>query len=659
MKTGTPVTEKDRKRLLIVSLGMIFLIGILIIKFFWIQIIEEEYWKGKAEKQHFITVNEPFQRGGFWAISQAFPPFKQPLVFDLQQYHLHADTHAIPAHLKEGIASEISSRIHGKKKSELIAQLEHLSKSRTLAFGLTPDERKNLEQWWHSFARNNKLPRNALFFVPDWHRSYPCGSLMGQVLHTIQALKNEQTKQAIPTGGLELFFNPFLRGKEGKRYMMRSPRHCFESGNIIQPPLNGKNIVLTIDPYIQAIVEDELEQGILRSRAKGGWAVMMNPFTGEILALGQYPFFKQENYSAYFNDPILVEHTRLRAVSEAHEPGSVMKAITLALALLASQTVQEQGKKPLFTIEEKIATSNSKFPGRSKPLVDTHLHYFLNFYMAIQKSSNIYVGRIIERVLQALGHSWYRIQLQEVFGFGLRSGIEYPSENIGVIPTPGKKHSNGKLEWSPATPYSLAMGHNIQANSIQLARAFAVIANGGYLVKPTLISAIEGEAFFREPPRKVLPTDIAQEMVKAMRYSVKKGGTCMRADIPGYTEAGKSGTAKKLIDGKYSEKQYVSSFIGFSPALKPAFVLLVSFDEPAYGYIPGYGKNHHGGNCAAQTFRRIGSRTLEYLGVPQDDPGGYPVGDPRRDTSTEAWHKETLLLHENYEKWNIPKQLEN
>lgn len=649
------VSSQDRFRVLLICFVVILLFGILILKFYWIQIIESEFWQSKAAKQHFTLINEPFKRGDFFALTRSslvYPPFKQSLNFDLKQYHLHVDVYAIPQEVKEIFAYELAAQLPEKNKKEILLQLNHLSKSRRLCRGIEPGKRKELEQWWVNFSKEHKLPRNAVFFVPDWQRSYPCSYLLGQVLHTVQILKDEQTKQAIPTGGLELYFDTFLKGKEGKRKLMRSPRHCFESGDLLEPPQHGHDIVLTIDPILQAIVEEELEKGAIRSKAKGAWAVMLDPYTGEILALGQYPYFKPEEYAAYFNDPLLIDNTRLRAINEAHEPGSVMKAITLALALLANQTLKEQGKLPLFAIHEKVPTANSHFPGRSKPLTDTHLHHYLNFYMAIQKSSNVYVGRIIDRVLNALGHKWYRDCLQDCFGFGKSSGIEYPGENIGLVPTPGKKHPNGKLEWSLCTPYSLAMGHNIQINSIQLVRAFAVFANGGYLIQPSLIKSIGKHSKQPEQPKKVLNEEITQEIVKALRYPVKKGGSAQRADIPGYTEAGKSSTAKKLVNGKYSEKEYVSSFIGFAPATSPSFVLLVSMDEPYYGFIPGYGKNHHGGNCAAQVFRRIGGRSLEYLGVPQDDPGGYPVGDPRRDTSKEAWYKETLLLQENYEKWN-------
>jgi cell division protein FtsI (penicillin-binding protein 3) len=293
------------------------------------------------------------------------------------------------------------------------------------------------------------------------------------------------------------------------------------------------------------------------------------------------------------------------------------------------------------------------------------LHYFLNLDMAMQKSSNIYMGRLAERLVSRLGSDWYRRQLQ-LFGFGQKTHIELPAESSGVLPTPGKLHPSGVLEWSIATPFSLAFGHNIQVTSLQLLRAYAVLANGGFLVQPTLVRCIvkknpQGNPVFlmdhlskerlREFPR-VLDQKIVERVVRAMRYVTKPGGTSAKADIPGYTEVGKSSTPKKIVNGVYSEKLYCPTFAGFAPVKNAAFVLVVTIDEPEYGYIPGIGKNHNGGNCTAIVFREIAKRSLEYLGIPLDDPSGYPYGDPRRNPEKEEWMKETRELQEKYNKWN-------
>ena len=153
---------------------------------------------------------------------------------------------------------------------------------------------------------------------------------------------------------------------------------------------------------------------------------------------------------------------------------------------------------------------------------------------------------------------------------------------------------------------------------------------------------------------RVLEPEIVDQVVQMLKYVTKTGGTSVKGDIPGYTEVGKSSTAKKIVNGVYSETLYIGSFMGFAPADNPAFVLLVSMDEPLYAYIPGVGKNHNGGNCAAVVFREIGARTLEFLGITKDDPHGYPYGDPRYDKDKRIWVPETRKLQELYDLWNKP-----
>ena len=432
---------------------------------------------------------------------------------------------------------------------------------------------RTVNEWWQRFAKKNKIPRNALFFIKDYQRSYPFGKLLGQVLHTIQNQKDEKTDQALPTGGLELYFNSYLQGKNGKRRLMRSPRNSLETGEVIAYPEHGADIYLTINPYLQAIAEEEIERGVKKCKGKAGWIAMMEPKTGEILALAQYPFFSPADYQNYFNDLELIEHTKVKAITDANEPGSVFKPFTIAIALKANQELIQKGEKPLFSPDEKIPTSNGRFPGRSKPIYDTSLHHFLNLNMGMQKSSNIYMARLAERMVNRLGNEWYRNQLQ-LFGFGLKTKIELPGESAGVLPTPGKRHPNGALEWSVPTPFSLAFGHNIQVTTLQLLRSYAVLANGGYLVNPTLVRCIMNKD--REGNQRVLLDNTSEERVKdfphvmdqeivdrvleSMRFVTKPGGTAVKADVPGYTEVGKTSTPKKIVNGALFRKVILPHF---------------------------------------------------------------------------------------------------
>lgn len=668
-----PPNSKDRKRLLCLSLFLFALFAVLIAQFYTIQMIDGEKWTKVANRQHYFVINEPFMRGTFLSNTSIKKDYLEPplsFVADVKKFHLFIDPESIPVQRRQPIAEQLAAilELNSEAGAKLRAQLDSKSRSRKLAGWLDVEQREAITQWWRPYARTYKIPRNALFFVNDYQRSYPFGKLLGQVLHTIQNAKDEATSQAFPTGGLELSLNNYLKGKLGKRRMMRSPRNSLETGEVITPPQNGANIHLTINHCLQAIAEEELEKGVKKVKAKSGWAVMMDPYNGDVLALAQYPFFLPPDYQHYFNTPQLIEHTKVKALTDAHEPGSIMKPITIAIALKANEELKRRNAPPIFDPQEMMPTSNSQFPGRKKPLKDTHLHRFLNMSMAIQKSSNIYVARLVERIINALGKDWYRKALCEDFGFGMKTGIELPSESNGVVPLPGKKHPNGALEWSAATPYSLAMGHNIQCNSLQILRAYAAFANGGYLVRPTLIrKVVKTDADGQEqvlvdnttPERtaqfpRVMAAATARDILQVMKYTTKPGGTARRADVWGYTEAGKTGTADKAVRGVYSPEHVCSSFVGVVPANVPAFVLIVAIDEPEYGYEPGLGKKHHGGFCAAPVFREISKRSLAYLGIAPDDPHGYPSGDPRYDAKKADWMPEILQLQEMYEKWNIP-----
>jgi len=661
----------DRRRLVFLSLAIFIFSSLLIAQFYKIQIIEGDKWSKEADKQHYFIVKEPFMRGTFISnntVKKGHPEAAQSFVIDVQKFHLYADPQSIPADHREKIAKTLGEliKLDHSKQPAFRSQFNHKSRSRKLAMWLDKEHHDNIMKWWLPYARAHKIPRNALFFVSDYQRSYPFGKLLGQVLHTIQRIKDEKTSQALPTGGLELYFNNYLQGKQGKRRLMRSPRNALETGEIISYPEDGANIYLTINHCLQAIAEEEIAKGVKKSKAKSGWAVMMNPYTGEILALAQYPYFMPSDYQQYFNDSTLIEHTKVKAITDANEPGSIMKPITLAIALKANEELSSRNAPPLFDPLEMMPTSNPSFPGRNKPLRDTHLHYYLNMQMALQKSSNIYMARLVERIIRQFGNEWYRKALCEDFGFSQKTGIELPSESPGVVPTPGKMFPNGNLEWSTATPFSLAMGHSIQVNSLQILRAYAAFANGGLLVKPTLVRKIvknrpdgsqeilvdNTQESRLKQFRRIMSTETAEQIVKAMKFSTKVGGTARRANIWGYTEAGKTGTADKVINGIYRPEFVCSSFVGLAPAKNTEFILIVTIDEPEYGYEPGQGRKHHGGFCSAPVFREIATRSLEYLGIPPDDPYGYPVGDPRYDPKKADWLPELQRLQEMYEKWN-------
>jgi cell division protein FtsI (penicillin-binding protein 3) len=660
----------DHRRLIVISVFLFLLFCLLIMQFYKVQIIEGEKWSGQGRSQHEHLVVEPFMRGSFFSnnsLKEGHPEATQAFVMDVLKFHLFIDPEAIPTPWKMPIAEKIFSFCPAsseQEKSKRVLSFFRKSRSRKIVSWLDRNEKEKILQWWFPFAKEHKIVSNAIFFGQDFQRSYPFSSLLGQLLHTVQQERDPTTFQNVPTGGLELYFQKVLSGKLGKRVILRSPRHPLDTGKVIQDPENGADIYLTVNHYLQAIAEEELKVGIEKAHAKGGWALMMDPFTGEILCCAQYPFFDLSRYRDYFNHPDLEEHTRVKAVSDAFEPGSIFKPITLAICFKANEELISQGKAPLFSPQEKVATSNGRVSGRATPIKDGHTHHYLNMFMALQKSSNIYMSKLMQRVVDRMGDEWIRKTLVELFGFGQKTKIQLLGESPGQVPTPGKLHPNGKLEWSLSTPYSLAMGHNILVTSLQMLKNYSMIANGGYEVVPTFVRKIvkrkvggEEEVLFEhkmdlQKRRRILSSESTKEIIKAMKFVTKPGGTSPWADVMGYTEAGKTGTSEKIVQGTYSHQHYISSFIGITPTLHPRFVLMVVVDEPEVKYIPGMGKSYMGGVCAGPIFSEIAKRALQYLGVVPDDPFGYPLGDPRRDPKKAHWMQEVKEMKELYDRWN-------
>jgi cell division protein FtsI (penicillin-binding protein 3) len=655
-----------RKRLIGISLGIFALFSLLIIQFYRIQIVEGDRWRKLAERQHKLVVKEPFHRGLFYSngsLREGHPQQDLPLVQNIAKFHLYIDPLSIPISHQRIIIEQLKKFLP-QPKAFLEGAFLKRSRCRKIASWIDREFKESIETWWFPYAKQQRLPRNALYFIQDYQRCYPFGKLLGCALHTIREDREKGTDRHIPTGGLELVFDRYLQGKMGKREMIRSPRQPLEDEGRIIPPDHGADVYLTIDATVQAIVEEEIEKAVQAAEAKGGWAVMMDPKSGEIWALAQYPSFDPRCYRDYFNDPLLQPYTNVKAITEPYEPGSIFKPITLSVALLANQVLKEKGEPPLFSPYEKIATATCVLPGRKKPIKDLHPHRYLNMYLGLQKSSNVYMSKLIQRVVERMGAEWYSSVLQQIFGFGKKTGIELPSESLGMVPVPGKKYASGHLQWSSSTPYSLAMGHNILASSLQMLRAYAILANGGWDVKPTfvrrivkkdslgktsiLLDRMQGE----KAPVRLLHPEIVSEVVKAMKFATKRGGTASRAEIWGYTEAGKTGTSEKIVGGVYSKTHHISTFIGFAPVTNPRFVLLIAIDEPVFKYIPGKGKMQHAGMCAAPAFQAIGTRTLHYLGVEPDDPFGYPPGDPRSNPQKADWFLEVEKLKRLYQEWN-------
>lgn len=661
--------SSDRFRLVCIFLFQTFLFCLIVLKFYQVQIIEGEKWENKALCQHIKYESIPYKRGAFYSniFLKKGAQKKQSFALDVPKFHLYIDPMKLKDSVKKPMMEKLFSLIEtsSEKKEKIQRDFQKKSRYRRIYSFIDRTILDQILDWWKPFYKNEKLESNALFYSQEYQRSHPLGTCLGQVLHTVLKEKDSMSKKALPTGGLELAFKDLLEGKSGKKVFISSPNNRLDDPRVLEEKEDGADIYLTIDHFIQTICEEELEQGVKRANAKGGWAVMMDPNTGDILALAQYPFFDPSNYQKYFNEKELEEHTRCKPIVDTFEPASIMKPIIMAIAMQANEELEKKGEKPLFAPDEKIDTKSGKFPGRTFPLKDGKCHYFMNMDIALQRSANIYMGKIMSRIVEKMGDLWLKEKL-EYLGFGEKTGVEFPAEASGLVPTPGKLHPNGTLEWSKPTPYSLAIGHNLLVNSLQMSVCYSMICNGGYKVSPTLIKKIvknkdDKEVVIPKPEKsllvKVLTEDMANRLKKSLKFVTKPGGSARLGEVIGYTEAGKTGTSEKIIDGEYSHEKYISSFIGFAPVEDTKFVLMVVMDEPEKKWIPGVGTNHLGGVCSAPVFSKIAERTLHYLGVAPDDPFSYSkknIKGKKADMTDEIEELKNIYL-----KWNCNEAKKN
>jgi cell division protein FtsI (penicillin-binding protein 3) len=382
--------------------------------------------------------------------------------------------------------------------------------------------------------------------------------------------------------GLEYTYDPQIRGKPGTILIHTDARrHAFS--RFERPPTSGSSVELTIDQYLQHIAERELRAGVRENRAAGGSAIVMSPRTGEILAIANEPTF---NPNAY-RDAEEVER-RNRAVQDLYEPGSTFKIVTASAAL----------EEKVFPVDRAIDVSGGRIQIGQRVVHDTHDYGVLSFTDVIVKSSN--VGAI--RIGFTLGTNRLSDYVQR-FGFGRPVSPDFPGENGGIV--------WDREKWTESALASVSMGYQIGVTPLQMAAAASAIANGGNYVEPRAVRAIYRDdrrfAVQTKTLRRIISADTAAAMTAIMEQVVERG-TATLAQLPGYTIAGKTGTANKLVNGRYSSDTY-ASFIGFVPSQQPAITVIVVLDSPR-------GKNgHFGGPVAAPIFKRIAESTLRYLGI--------------------------------------------
>jgi len=403
--------------------------------------------------------------------------------------------------------------------------------------------------------------------------------------------------------GLEYAYDPQIRGKPGTILIHTDARrHAYS--RFERPPTSGSSVELTIDQYLQHIAERELHAGVAENHAAGGSAIVMNPHTGEILAMANEPTF---NPNAY-RDADDAER-RNRAVQDLYEPGSTFKIVTASAAM----------EEKIFPVTALIDVGGGRISIGSRVVHDTHDYGVLSFTDVIVKSSN--VGAI--RIGLKLGANRLSDYVQR-FGFGRPVSPDFPGENGGIV--------WDREKWTDSALASVSMGYQVGVTPLQMAAAVSSVANGGEYAEPRVVRAVyrDNRRFAVQPKivRRTISADTAAALTAIMEQVVERG-TAKLAQLPGYTIAGKTGTANKLLNGRYSSDTY-ASFIGFLPSQHPAVTIIVVLDSPR-------GKNgHFGGPVTAPIFRRIAEATLRYLGIGPSINPASPVLVARREDPNRA-----------------------
>jgi cell division protein FtsI (penicillin-binding protein 3) len=443
-------------------------------------------------------------------------------------------------------------------------------------------------------------PVRGIAIEGEGHRYYPARELAGPLLGFV-------APDAQGKDGLELSLEEDLRGKvEDVRGLRdRTGRLIFE-GASDENTMQGSDVVLSIDEGIQHVAERELDAAMKTYETRGGSLVVVDPSTGELLAVASVPGYNPNDYTE--SD---VDGRRDRAVTDRFEPGSVMKPFLIAGAL-ASGTL-----KPTSLID----CEHGVYQIGGVTIHDTHVSDLLTPTQVLAKSSNIGALKIGLQLGEPSLYAAYRR-----FGFGETSGIPLPGEASGVLRPQGRP-------WYEAETASASFGQGITVTALQLAMAMSAIADGGKLLEPILVKRVmDGRGnVVRESGvhvrREAVPPGIARTVAEMLTAVTEEGGTAVEAAVPGFRVAGKTSTAQKVdpATGRYSADKYTAVFVGFVPVEHPRIVVAVVLDEPMIG--------RYGGDLAGPVFRRVSEATLRYLGVtpsatPAKISGIVRAGDP-------------------------------
>jgi len=433
------------------------------------------------------------------------------------------------------------------------------------------------------------LKIHGIYFEDTYTRVHPHGRMLANLL----GLVNISEDRAIAISGLERRFDKELSGTVEKTIYERArDGRPISTESLDDTAKNGHNLYLTIVEPIQAIMEEELDRAYDEYQPKAVYAVMVDPYTGNVLAISQRPNFDPGNRAS-----IVPGADRPRLVADTFEPGSILKPFTYAYAL-------DIGK---VTPQTKIDCETGRWVYLGKAVTDTHSKGLITIHDAIRTSSNIAAAKLgLELGKESVYNNLY------AYGFGQKTGLQISPESRGIFRQPS--------QWDGLTVTRVPFGYAISVTAAQMARAYCTLANGGKRVDLNIIDRIvepQTGAVFR--PRRPEPVQIIQnpqtlqDLIPMLVSVTGKDGTAPQAAINGYQVAGKTGTSNKRGPGGTYTRKTMASFVGFAPANRPKFVLLVTVDEPSTG-------KRFGGGVSGPVFRRIGERTLKYWNIPPDPP---------------------------------------
>lgn len=572
--------KKSQKRALVLVTVIIFCFGVISWRLVDLMIFDHDKLSKRAAQQYQLKKTLRSQRGVIWDRNM------KEMATNIDTYSLYV----VPRRV-------INTRSFSREISSLV-KVSYKDLNRTLL------KNKKKQFIWIDRKMEPEAVRNvrklmdepeyeALGFMTEAKRFYPKGKTASHILGFTD-IDNRGIS------GLELYYNEFLKGKQKKISVSTDARGNSLSGEI-NDNVSGNNLLLTIDEGIQHIVERELSNAIEKWKAKAAVAIMMDPSTGEILAMSNRPTYdpnssvkapssrNKAKFKEYWGE------RRNRAITDIFEPGSTLKAV------LAAAAIEERVVK----LDDMFDVSKGYIVVGGKRVRDAHKMDILNFSEVIQRSSNVGSVKIAFR----LGEEKYYDYLKK-FGFGDRTGIDFPGETRGIL-----RETN---EWSGTSLAALSIGQEIGTTPLQIVRAYAAIANGGLLMKPYIVSDIispSGDVIKRITPeveRRAVSRETAEKVKDILKMVVEEGGTARQAYIQGNLVAGKTGTAQ-IFDpkkGRYSRSKYVSSFVGFVPADDPKLVLIVVVYEPQ--------KHIYGGVVAAPVFKNIVEHTFAYMNVPME-----------------------------------------